>query len=184
MPDVSCNFKPPHICLEVLHLPEHGLLLLLLMGCIAPTNTNTQLPVKPDTYLRYGHIHTHRDTLDAISQSVTHDGVSHAMEMDVRSRWEWLSDSYQGAEWPATTLLLPCRLKKGCIVNCGGCFEEDTRSKGCTMACCSPLLNNALKPRTVGTVEYYGFEISVFCDFKLNLLLHSSSVKSQKSIAF
>lgn len=87
MPDVSCNFKPPHICLEVLHLLEHGLLLLLLllMGCIVPTNKNTQLPVKPDTYLQYGHIHTHRDTLDAISQSVTHDGVSHAMEMDVRS---------------------------------------------------------------------------------------------------
>lgn len=46
------------------------------------------------------------DTLDAISQSVTHDGVSHAVEIDVGSRREWLPDSYQAAEWPAATLLL------------------------------------------------------------------------------
>lgn len=43
--------------------------------------------------------------------SVTHDGVIHAREMDVQSHTEWLSDSHQGWEWPAVTLLLSCRLK-------------------------------------------------------------------------
>lgn len=32
-------------------------------------------------------------------------------EMDVQSHTEWLSDSHQGWEWPAVTLLLSCRLK-------------------------------------------------------------------------
>lgn len=51
--------------------------------------------------------------LDVITQSVTHDGVSHAMEMDVQSHREWLSDSYQELEWPAAIVLLPCRLRQG-----------------------------------------------------------------------
>lgn len=55
--------------------------------------------------------YTHIDMLDAITQSMTHDGVSHATEMDVQSHREWLPDSHQGLEWPAAPVLLPCRLR-------------------------------------------------------------------------
>lgn len=93
---------------------------LLTMGCAAPRNTNTHAGFPSSLIVIYSSAATRArarthvwDTLDAISQSVTHDGVSHAVEIDVGSRREWLPDSYQEAEWPAATLLLRRRLKEG-----------------------------------------------------------------------
>lgn len=118
MPDVFGNFNPPHICLEVLHLPAHRKgLAARRRDAPRPETQTLSLPVKLDTHLLiYGYTRacTHVwDTLDVISQSVTHDGVSHAVEIDVGSRREWLPDSYQAAEWPAATPLLRRRLKEG-----------------------------------------------------------------------
>lgn len=48
-------------------------------------------------------------------------------------------------------------------------LEKEVRSKGRNTARSQPLLSNALKPRTVGAVEYYGAQISPFCDLQTNL---------------
>lgn len=43
--------------------------------------------------------------------SVTHDGVSHATEMDVQSHREWLPDSQRGLGCPVVTVSLCWRLR-------------------------------------------------------------------------
>lgn len=157
MPDVFGNFKPPRICLEVLHLPERRKERAADDGMRrAQKHKHARwLPVKLDSHLltaaTRARARTHVwDTLDAISQSVTHDGVSHAVEIDVGSRREWLPDSYQEAEWPAATLLLRRRLKEGMrfqlrewVVRMGlgggGYLEKEARSKGRTSGPLQPL---------------------------------------------
>lgn len=122
MPDVFGNFKPPRICLEVQHLPERRKGRAAGDGLRrAQKHKHARLPVKLDSHLLIsGHAHartrtrTHVwGTLDAIRQSVTHDGVSRGVQIDVGSRREWLPDRYQEPEWPAATLLLRRRLKEG-----------------------------------------------------------------------
>lgn len=64
MPDVFGNFNPPHICLEVLHLPERRKGLAARRWDAPHPETQTlSLPVKLDTHLLiYGYTHARAHT--------------------------------------------------------------------------------------------------------------------------